>query len=215
MSEQLGKIEKPAADEFKAGRKLFFVPLLFTPVNPKPELEELVNKYWGQIETQIANLESKLTQVTKMYHELISLGGEQGAKAVEEINKATYQIVKTRLDKGAELHPIETVELFTEFMDWGKCLSVGLENPKVFDKVWEFYTEAKKKREENISKQIDNSLNPGEAGILLMREGHAVQFPPDIQVFYVAPPALDEIKRWFREQEAKPKPDGDKTSGQE
>ena len=27
---------------------------------------------------------------------------------------------------------------------------------------------------------------------------HQVQFPPDIEVFYVAPPALDEIKRWFR-----------------
>lgn len=206
MSEQLGKIEKPSADEYKAGRKLYFVPLIFTPVNPKPGLGELVNKYWGHIETQIANLESKLQKVTKVYHELISLGGEEGAKALEELNKSSYQIVKARLDNSAELYPIESVELFTEFMDWGKCISVGLENPKVFDKVWGFYTEAKKKREENILKQIDESLKPGEAGILLIREGHAIQFPSDIQIFYVSPPALDEIKRWFREQEAQPKP---------
>jgi len=34
-----------------------------------------------------------------------------------------------------------------------------------------------------------------------MREGHQVNFPPDIQLFYVAPPALDELKRWLRERE--------------
>jgi hypothetical protein len=33
-----------------------------------------------------------------------------------------------------------------------------------------------------------------------MREGHQVQFPSDIQVFYVAPPSLDEIKRWLKEK---------------
>jgi len=38
---------------------------------------------------------------------------------------------------------------------------------------------------------------------VLMREGHQVQFPLDIQVFYVAPPGLDEVKRWLRDPEAK------------
>jgi guanylate kinase len=36
-----------------------------------------------------------------------------------------------------------------------------------------------------------------------MRENHQVQIAPDIQVFYIAPPALDEIKRWIREREQK------------
>ena len=30
MSEELGKIEKPLAEDFKAGRKLYFVPLVFS-----------------------------------------------------------------------------------------------------------------------------------------------------------------------------------------
>jgi guanylate kinase len=38
-----------------------------------------------------------------------------------------------------------------------------------------------------------------------MRENHQLQFPTDIQIIYVAPPALDEIKRWLREQENTPK----------
>jgi len=96
--------------------------------------------------------------------------------------------------------------LLTEFMDWSRCLSVGLQNQKVLTKVYEFYTEASKKRNEHIAKQIDETLKANEIGILLMGEGHQVQFPPDIQVFYVTPPALDEIKRWLRDQEAKSQP---------
>jgi hypothetical protein len=30
-----------------------------------------------------------------------------------------------------------------------------------------------------------------------MREGSDIQFPSDIQVLYIAPPALDEVKQWF------------------
>jgi hypothetical protein len=60
-----------------------------------------------------------------------------------------------------------------------------------------------KKRNEHIARKIDETLKDNEIGILLMRENHQVQFPPDIQVFYVAPPALDEIKRWLRESENK------------
>ena len=53
-----------------------------------------------------------------------------------------------------------------------------------------------------MARQIDETLKSDEIGILLMREGHQVQFPVDIQVFYVAPPGLDEIKRWVRERES-------------
>jgi hypothetical protein len=87
-------------------------------------------------------------------------------------------------------------------MDWNRCLIVGLQNPKVTTKVYEFYLEAAKKRNEQIARKIDATLKDDEIGLLLMREGHQVQFPADIQVFYVSPPALDEIKRWLRERES-------------
>jgi len=32
----------------------------------------------------------------------------------------------------------------------------------------------------------------------LISERHQVQFPSDIEVFYVSPPALDEYRRWFQ-----------------
>ena len=49
--------------------------------------------------------------------------------------------------------------------------------------------------------KIDETLKDNEIGMVLMRESHQVQFPADVQVFYVSPPALDDIKRWLREQE--------------
>jgi hypothetical protein len=88
-------------------------------------------------------------------------------------------------------------------MDWTRCLAIGLQNQEVLTKVYESYAEAGKNRNEHIARQIDDTLKTDEIGILFMREGHQVQFSSDIQVFYVAPPALDEIKRWLRDQEVK------------
>ncbi len=203
MSEELGKIEKPSAEAFKGGRKLYLVPLIYAGRESPAEYLEKHNRYWNQVENQLNDLELKLGQVNKMYHELIPVSGEDGIKTIKDLNDRSYQIVKDKLDKGAKLEATEEGELLTEFMDWNKCLLVGLQNQKVFIKIYEFYKEASKKRNEYIAKHIDETLLGGEIGILFMREGHQVQFPSDIQVFYVAPPALDEINRWLRECEFK------------
>ena len=200
MSEELGKIEKPLAEGFQGGRKLYFVPLIYCGKESPTEYLEKYNKYWEQVEKHMSDLESKLGEVDRIYHELIPVGGEDGSKAIKELNDKSYQIIKTRLDKGALLEAIEESECLTEFMDWSRCLAVGLQNQKVFTQVYEFYTETNKKRNEYIAKHIDETLKTDETGILFMREGHQVQFLPDIQVFYVTPPALDEIKRWLRDQ---------------
>lgn len=203
MAKKLGRIKKPAAGEFKAGRKLFFVPLVFTPIKAEPDFLELVASYWKQVQAQLGNLEEKLARVSRVYHELIASGGEEGVKAIEELSAGSHRIVKSILDRGAELQPIEDGDLLGEFMDWGRCLAVGLQSQKVFAQVYQSYLEAQKKRNDLIARRIDETLKGDEVGLMLMREGHQVQFPPDIQVFYVAPPGLDEISRWLREHETR------------
>lgn len=209
MSQELGKIEKPSVEEYKAARKLFFVPLLFTPRDIQGELFEKVFRYWDQVEAQLASLELKLGIAKKVYHELVPVGGEKGGGIIEELNSTSYGIIKARLDKGAQLEPLEDADLLTESMDWTRCLAVGLQNQKVFDKVYESYIQAQKKRNEHIAKMIDDTLKESEVGILLMREGHQVQFPADIEVFYVSPPGLDEIKRWLRTKEVEAEKEAD------
>ena len=111
-------------------------------------------------------------------------------------------MIESRVNKGSKLEATEDAELLTEFMDWSKCLAIGLQNQNVLGKVYENYTEAGKKRNEFIAKHIDETLKAEETGILFMREGHQISFPPEIEVFYIAPPALDEINKWLREFEA-------------
>lgn len=204
MSEELGKIERPAVETFRKGRKLYFIPLVYCNQESPAEYLEKFTKYWSQVESQISDLEIKLGPVNRIYHELISVGGEEGAETINKLNDSAYQIVKSRLAKEAHLEATEEEGLLTAFMDWNRCLAIGLQNQEVFIKVYESYTVAGKKRNEYITRHIDETLKADEIGILLMREGHQLQFPPDIEVFYVAPPALDEINRWLRDQETKP-----------
>jgi len=207
MSEELGKIEKPPVEEFKGGRKLYFVPAIYCARESPDEYLEKISKYWNQVENQMSDLELKLGKVDRIFHELIPVGGEDGIKAIKELNDKSYQIINNRLGKGAQLEAIEQNELLIEFMDWSKCLAIGLQNQKVFAKIYEFYTEASRKRNEHIAKQIDETLKPDEIGVLFMRGGHRVQFPSDIQIFYVIPPALDEIERWLRDREVESQED--------
>ena len=121
-------------------------------------------------------------------------------KVVEKLNPSSYQIAKNKCDNGAVFEAIEGEELFEEAMDWERCLLVGFVSEKVASKVSEFYVEAAKKRYEFMAKRINETLKDNEAGLLFIREGHRVQFPSDVEVFSVFPPALDEIHRWLRDQ---------------
>ena len=213
MSEELGKIEKPSVEDFKKGRRLFFVPLIFGGKESPAEYLEKLKKYWKQVEEQLDDLELKLGQVSRIYHELVPSADKEGVKAIKALNNNSFQIIESRLEKGAKLEAAEDNELLTEFMDWSRCLSIGLQNQKVLAKVYESYTETGKKRNEFIARHIDETLKTEEIGILFMREGHQVQFPSEIEIFYVAPPALDEINRWLREHETKPTEESDSEAG--
>ncbi len=204
MSEELGKIEKPLAEEFRQGRKLYFVPLIYCGRESPDEYLEKFNRYWNQVEDKMSALEMKLGKVAKIYHELVPISGEEGVKTVKALNEKSYEIIKNRLDKGAQLEAAEQSELLNELTDWSRCLAIGLQSQKTFATVYQSYTEIIKKRNEHFARQIDETLKADEIGMLFMQERHEVQFPEDIQVFYIAPPALDEIRRWLRDQEAKP-----------
>ncbi len=203
MSEMLGKIEKPFAGEFGGGRKILFVPLIYCGKESPAEYVERYNNYWPPVANQIASLESKLGKVNRVYHELIPAGGDSGLNALKELHEKSYQIIKAAVDRGAQFEATEDGDRLTEFLDWGRCLAAGLQNQKVFATVYESYVQAGKRRNEYIARRIDETLKADEIGLLFMREGHQVQFPQDVQVFYISPPQLDELKRWLRDREAK------------
>jgi len=207
MAEKLGKIEKPEAKDFTSKRKLYLIPLIFSGKEAPPEYVEKFNLYWQQVGEHIANLEAKIGRVSHIYHESIILAGEDGLKAIEKLSPASCHVAREKCQSGAVFEATENKELANESMDWERFLLMGFISQKVADMVSHFYVEALKKRYEHVTRRIDETLKADEAGVLFIREGHMVQFPQDIEVFSVAPPALDEIHRWQRERLATEKKD--------
>ncbi len=199
MAEQLGKIEKPEAEQFAGKRKLYLVPLIFCGENAPLEYAVKFNLYWEQATQHIANLESKIGRVNHIYHESITVTGENGLKVIEKYNPSSYQIMKDRCQSDAVFEATEDKELADETMDWERFLVIGFISQKVAKMVSDFYLEASRKRYEYIARRIDETLKSNEVGMLFIREGHMVQFSRDIEVFSIAPPALDEIRRWQRD----------------
>lgn len=211
MSEELGKIEKPPVDEFKGGRKLFFVPLVISTRDLPQEYTDKCSRYWEQVETQISSLELKLGNLSRIYHELIPESGEKGVQTIKQLKLSSLQIVENGIARGALLEATEDNDILSELMDWSRCLSLGLQSQKVFSKIFESYNEVHTRRNDFISRKIQDTLKENETAMLIMAEGHHVQFPPDVKLFYVAPPALDEIKRWLRDYDAKIKAEESQT----
>jgi hypothetical protein len=200
MPEQLGKIERLEAEHFKQGKKLYLVPLIYANEGAPDEYKEKCSRYWQQVAEQLTNLAAKIGKVNRVYHESVFQSGEEGMKAVQKLNPGSYGIAKTQCDNGAILETVEDEELFGEVMDWQRCLMLGFVSDKVASKVSGFYVDAAKKRNEFIANKISETLKDDEAGLLFIREEHSVQFPPDVEVFSIFPPVLDEIHRWYRDQ---------------
>jgi hypothetical protein len=209
MAEELGKIEKPETEQFEDKRKLYLVPLLYSWENAPAEYVEKFELYWQQVREHIANLESKIGEVSRIYHESITAAGEEGLKVLEKVSPLSCQIARDKFQKGAQVEAVEDAELTDESMDWERHLLMGFISQKVARIVSDFFAEASKKRYEFMSNKIDETLKESEAALLFIREGHHVQFPADIEVFSVAPPMLDEIQRWLRERPSTIEKSGD------
>ena len=199
MAEELGKIEKLDIEQF-GQRKLYVVPLLFSAPDAPPDYKEKLEKYWREVNEQIANQEVKVGKIKRIYHESMALGGAEGLKIIAEINPLSHLIARDKFENGAIFEATERAELSEECMDWERCLLMGLYSRKALETVAEAYEKCSRLRFEYIGQRIDETLQKGEAAMLFIREGHMIQFAKDIEVFSVAPPALDDIHRWLRDR---------------
>ncbi len=215
MAEEVGKIEKPEADQFKSKRKIYLVPLLYSWEDAPAEYAEKFNTYWEQVKEHINNLESKMGSVNRIYHESITIGGEEGIQIMKKLSPLSCQITKDKCQGGAELEVAEDAELTEESMDWERHLLMGFISTKVAKIMSEHFSEASKKRYEHIAGKIDETLKGEETAILFIRESHRVQFPADIEVFSVSPPALDDIHRWMRDRQSQPAEEQSKEQSKE
>ena len=172
MAEELGKIEKPAVDSFKKGRKLFFLPAVYFTEGVPEGYAEKYNKFWEQAGKQLDELCSKLGTIKRIYHEMIDVPGEEGSLLIRDLNEKSYNLIKSLMDKTAALEALEESDTLTEYMDWNRCLMLGLQNAKVVTKVYEAYLESAKNRNVQLSKKIDETLKENEIGFSFPQSWH-------------------------------------------
>ena len=200
---------KPDAGQYAGKRKLFLVPNFMVGPDAPEEVQQLLDGYWSEVRDHINNLERSLGTVTHVYHEMVFGNGEEAMGLLQVLNPKGCAFIQALCGSGAELEATEDRALVEENADWQRCISIGLASEKVLKIALDGYQESTRLRWEHITTRLDETLKEGESGALFVREDHRVQFPPDVQVFYVAPPSLDSLKRWLSDQLRPPPPPKD------
>ena len=196
----IGQMPKPEAERFREDRKLLLVPLLI-PFPGLPEKgQRILDRYWSDVREQIENMERRLGKIKHVYHEAIDSSDDGGLKTLDDMNPSISGFVRTLCRSGATMEATEDRALLEESTDWQRCLTIGLMSEKVLKLASDGYQESTTQRYEHIARRIDTSLGENEVGALFIGQDHRVQFPTDVQVFYVSPPSLDEYRRWVEEQ---------------
>ncbi|MFH1140279.1 MAG: hypothetical protein V1724_01105 [Chloroflexota bacterium] len=197
MAQELGRIERPAAERFAGKRKLFLVPRAYEPPPGVDEGLDVLDRYWSQVQYQVASLESRLGSVQHVYHETVTESGATGLQYLQEAAFRSYPLVQERCQRGATLEATEDPGVLLEVHDLQRCLMLPLASPKVYQQLQGWLSEGSRRRYEHIAGRVNETLKGGDVGLLIIGEHHQLQFPLDMEVFYVRPPALDEYQRWF------------------
>ena len=208
MAQELGRIQRPSASQYDGRRKLLLVPLVYGPQADNAEGAAVLQNYWGQMQTQVDALEGALGGLQHIYHESLTVGGDEGLEQLSAADQRSHGFVSGKTKSGAVLEPTEDMDVLLETLDLQRCMMIPLASTSVASKLQEWHSDSNRQRYEHIANQIDSTLGENETGLLLISERHQVQFPSDIEVFYIAPPALDDYRRWLQnwmeQQQAKP-----------
>lgn len=215
MAQELGRISRPATGQYEGRRKLLLVPLVYGPQANVPDGVAALQKYWDQMQIQVESLEAALGGLHHIYHESLPEGGDTGLSQLSQADQRSHAFVKAKCDNGAALEATEDTEILLETLDLQRCMMIPLASGTVAQKLQEWFTEANRNRYDHIASQIDSTLGENEVGLLLISERHQVQFPSDIEVFYVSPPALDEFRRWLQNWAAQEQSQRDAAAAEE
>ena len=198
MTQELGRIDRPSVEQYRGRRKLILVPLVYSPAPGELDGAAALQNYWEQAQTQVAALENALGGLQRVYHESVTEGESQGLEQLRAGDQRSHAFVSLKCESGAVLEATEDIEILLETLDLQRCLMIPMASPTVASRLQEWHAEANHRRYEHIAERIDSTLEEEGLGLLLISERHQVQFPADIEVFFVSPPALDEFRRWLQ-----------------
>jgi hypothetical protein len=149
--------------------------------------KKTVEEFWDAISRYFDSVDVK---GIKIYQDGLVADGEVGQKIVAETSKAgskNYQLVSRILERGALLVKTEDFNLVKE--EYKRLIAIT-QAKSVIRKIMAFlrYKLAKNsllnKRDAFIAKRIDETLNPGEKGIIFIGASHKVKekLPESIKI---------------------------------
>ncbi len=146
----------------------------------------LVDKYWTEIEKMIDELTVPLDRV-RVYQDALPVSGKE-LVIIEELAKSgsrNHALLLNLINKGATVTGTESLELLLEEYDHVKK-SLSAEMTAVRDDEKSTGKSILERRDKFIAKRINETLLPGEVGILFLGMLHSLEqwLDGDIHVVY-------------------------------
>ena len=196
MSKEIGKIDKPAAENTILKRKIYLVQNIQNYFPENNEFKTLLEEYWDAISDQLDKMESTAGIITNIYIEGMWQSFQEVEKIIQESSPASLKLIKTRIGSGSNYIPIEDESIYKRLIDLTRIVQLGFVSEKIKTLIEEQYSETVSERQIHIKTTIDQ-LQLGEAGLFMLSSVNH-KFTDDIEIFNVIPPALDKINRWLQ-----------------
>ena len=199
MSEEIGKISKPQADNVQLKRKLYLVQNIQNYFPGNKDFENLLLEYWSSISDQLDNLEKTAGTINYIYIEGMYQEYDVASKLLNENNKWCLNTIDSRIKSGSNFKKIEDENNYKELIDWTRIAQLGFVSENAKEVTEKNYTNIITERSKIIHDEL-NGLNEGEAALFIISSG-SHKFPDDMEIFNVIPPSLDKMNRWITENQ--------------
>ena len=199
MSEEIGKISKPQADNVQLKRKLYLVQNIQNYFPGNKDFENLLLEYWNSISDQLDNLEKTAGTINYIYIEGMYQEYDVASKLLYENNKWCLNTIESRIKSGSNFKKIEDENNYKELIDWTRIAQLGFVSENAKEVTEKNYTNIITERSKIIHDEL-NGLNEGEAALFIISSG-SHKFPDDMEIFNVIPPSLDKMNRWITENQ--------------
>lgn len=196
---EIGKIIKPDIEKYKNKKKIYFVRNIYLPQNATDKYKSIFTRYWKEVDEHLDKLEHA-GKISGIFCESIYMTGEKAMNVLKTMNAQMEQTVKKKIDSGAKFIPLEDEKIFGAYIDWNNCLML-VRSPEVYKTIHKYFKKAVKDRLEHMRSVLTENIAKGEAGLLIMREEERqlLDLPHDIEVFFVMPPAYDDLLHFIND----------------
>ncbi len=199
MSEELGKISKPQADNVQLKKKLYLVQNIQNYFPGNKDFEILLSEYWDSISDQLDNLEKTAGNINFIYIEGMYQEYDVASKLLNDNNKWCLSTIESRVKSGSSYKKIEDENNYKQLIDWTRIAQLGFVSENAKEITEENYKKIITERSTIIHDEL-NKIKEGEAALFIISSG-SHKFPEDMEIFNVIPPSLDKMNRWITENQ--------------